>query len=166
MPLIESFEEFSQRHGDDPIMVAAVGRRIWSNGASCESFAGHHHFHDPPPGDFDRLKLQIARQSELVERAREAFHDYRRDVYAGGWEGAIPRVRELRDSHDAAYRELERLQAALKNTPEEQARLKALAYDRAREQAWIEERGKVQAAVGAITLCTETQGQPLEEEES
>src|SRR3990170_970154 len=75
---IESFDQFSQRHGDDPVDVPAAGRRVWSDGASCESFAGHFNFWEPPPGDCEKLRLQIARQTELVARAHEQFHAYRR----------------------------------------------------------------------------------------
>lgn len=164
---VESFHEFSARQGDDPIVVRAARRRVWSNGASAVQLpAGHFEFFEPPDNDYERLTLQIARQRELVERAHQVFTEQRQAAYVGGCEGAIPHIQELKETHDGEFRELQRLQKLLRATPEETARLKDLALGRELEQRRLVERGRAQAAIGAITLCDQTEtGQHLDNED-
>ena len=154
--IILSTAEFIEAHGGNPIYVPQLGRKVMPDGASLEQMPWGGEQYPPPLSDFQRLKILIARQSVLIERAREEFHTIRQEVYLrGNGDAAVEMVRQAKQKHDHAYRELERLQAELRQTPEEVARLKALAERREADRRWMDEHARVQGEVGSIQLCSQ-----------
>ena len=153
---IFSAAEFIQLHGGNPVWVPQLGRKVLPDGASLEQMPWGGEQFSPPVNAHARLTIQIARQVELVQRARGEFTEIRQSAFlAGNGDAAIEMVRQAKAKHDAAYHELEDLQRQLRETPEEQARLKDLADRREAERRWMDDRGRVQGEVGSIQLCSQ-----------
>ena len=162
--IVYSSAEFIEMHGGNPVWVPQLNRKIMPDGASLEQMPWGGEQYPPPLNDHQRLQLQVARQAELVQRAREAFTEIKQAVFLNGGEGAIVLVRDAKQAHDSAYHKLEDLQAEIRETPEEQARLKDLADRREAERRWQDDHGRVQAEVGNILLCNQEERNPQSEE--
>ena len=162
-----SSAEFIEMHGGNPVWVPALNRKVMPDGASLEQMPWGGEQFSPPVNAHARLTIQIARQVELVQRARGEFTEIRQSAFlAGNGDAAIEMVRQAKAKHDAAYHELEDLQRQLRETPEEQARLKALADRREAERRWQDAHARVQAEVGDILLCNQEERNPPMMEES
>ena len=162
-----SSAEFIAMHGGNPVYVPQLGRKIMPDGASIEQMPWGTDQFAPPLNDYQRLKLIIARQAALVQLAAEEFNVIRQEVYLrGNGVAAVEMVREAKRKHDDVYRELERLQAELRETAEEQARAKGLAERREAARRWQDDHARVQSEVGSILLCNQEERKPPMMEES
>ena len=163
--IVYSSAEFIEMHGGNPVWVPQLNRKVMPDGASLEQMPWGVEQFPPPVNDYARLTIQIARQSALVERAREGFAEIRQAVFlAGAGDAAVEMVREAKRKHDALFHQLETLQAELRQTPEEKQRLAFLADRREAVRRWQDEHGKVQAEVGSIQLCSQERKPSMTEE--
>lgn len=162
MPFIESFQEFSKRHGDDAIEVGA--RLIFGDGAIANSEDGKVKA-EPPESQYELLLVIKMRAKELLRRAELEFFNARSTLsemaanairysnLPGPPSDAPQQLRKLKSNAIKRRKELAAIDAKLEKTPQRIARRKQEQQLAERQQQITE----VATKINQITLNGEEQ---------
>lgn len=75
--IIESFKEFTQRHGDDGLLIDEIGAIVFSDGASV-AFDDADRRDEPPDNPKSLLELKRLYHREATKRAEQDFYGTRK----------------------------------------------------------------------------------------